>query len=224
MAVPVPKKNSSKSKTFRATLERLHGNGLNWTIARLPFQAEEFWGVRGMLRVRVRCGDVEYPTSLFPVRAGGHFILINKKIQKQARIRLGDEATFTVTPDLAPRELKMPLELQKALNEDRALRKWFDRLGYSVRKWLGDIVDNVKSPEARQRRADRIAEQAMQAMEAEKELPPFVRLAFSRIPGAEKAWREMTEIQRRHNLLAIFYYQTPQSQLKRIERIFQSES
>jgi uncharacterized protein YdeI (YjbR/CyaY-like superfamily) len=221
MAGLTAKKNTAKSKTFRATLERLHGNGLNWTIARLPFDAEKFWGVRGMLRVLVRSGEVEYRTSLFPVKTGGHFILINKKIQKQARIQLGEEATFTVSPDLAIRAIKLPVELENALNEDRALRKWFDQLSHSVRKWLSDIVENTKSPEARKRRADRVAEQAMQAMEAERELPPFVRIAFSRIPGAEKAWKEMTEIQRRHNLLAIFYYQTPQSQLRRIERIFQ---
>ena len=223
MAVLTPQKNMSKSKTFQGVLEPLHGNGLNWTIVRLPFEAEKFWGVKGMLRVRVCCGDVEYPTSLFPVRAGGHFILINKKIQKQAKIQLGDKATFIVTPDLLPRDLVMPPELEKALNEDRTLRKWFDRLRHSIRKWLIDLVNDAQSPDARKRRAERIAVQAMEAMEAERELPPFLRLAFSRIPGAEKAWRNMTDIQRRHNLLAIFYYQTPQSRQRRIERIFQSD-
>jgi|SRR5579884_2735035 len=222
MAVVIPRKNSSKSKTFRATLERLRGNGLNWTIVRLSFDAEKVWGVRGMLRVRVRCGDVEYATSLFPVRAGGHFILIKKAVQRQARLRVGDEAIFTITPDLQPRDLKLPPELEKALKQDRALRKWFDCLNYTIRKWLSDLVDNAKSPSARANRADRVAEQVFQAMDAERELPPFLRLAFSRIPGAEKAWQNMTEKQRRHNLLAIFFYQSPEARQKRIERIFQA--
>ena len=174
-----------------------------------------------MLRVRVRVNEVEYATSLFPTRSGEHFLLINKKVQKAAGVRPGDEASFTVTPDLAPRELKLPIELERALGEDRRLRKWFDRFSYSVRKWLSDLVDNAKSADARSKRADRVAEQVMQAMEAEKELPPFLRLEFRRIPGAENAWMHMTDIQRRNNLLAIFYYRTPQSQAKRIRRIFE---
>jgi hypothetical protein len=97
-------------------------------------------------------------------------------------------------------------------------------LSYSVRKWLSDLVDGAKSPNTRRQRADRVAEQVMQAMEAEKELPPFVRLEFRRIPGAESAWKRMTDIQRRNHLLAIFYYRTPQSQAKRIRRIFESEN
>src|SRR5215831_4054912 len=214
------RKSQSKSKTFRATLEPLRGNGLNWTIVRLPFQAEKLWGVRGMLRVRVKVDDVEYATSLFPTRSGGHFLLINKKVQKAAGIRLGDEATFTLTPDLVPRELRLPAELERALREDRSLRKWFDRLSYSIRKWLSDLVDTAKSAAARNKRADRIAEQVMQAMEAEKELPPFLRLEFGRIPGADNAWKNMTDIQRRNHLLGIFYYRTPLSQANRIRRIF----
>jgi uncharacterized protein YdeI (YjbR/CyaY-like superfamily) len=224
MARGFPQKGNSVSRSFRAKLEPLHGNGLNWTIARLPFPAEKVWGVRGMLRVRVRVEEVEFPTSLFPVRSGGHFILVNKKIQKAAGIRLGDEATFTVTPDLAPREVKLSSELERALGQDRSLRKWFDRLSYSVRKWLADLVDAAKSAEARLKRADRIAEQVMEAMDAENELPPLLRLTFSRIPGAERAWKNMTDIQRRNNLLAVFYYRTPQSRIKRIQRIFESRA
>jgi hypothetical protein len=101
------------------------------------------------------------------------------------------------------------------------LRKWFDRLSYSIRKWLSDLVETPKSPAARNKRADRIAEQVMQAMEAEQELPPFLRLEFRRIPGADNAWKNMTDIQRRNHLLAIFYYRTPESQTKRIRRIFE---
>jgi uncharacterized protein YdeI (YjbR/CyaY-like superfamily) len=209
---------SSNSKTFRAALEPLRSNRLNWTIARLPFSVEKTWKTRGILKVHVSINGLEYRTSLFPTRKGEHFVLVNKKMQKAARITLGSVATFTVRPDLSPRQLELPRELEEALNEDKALRKWFDRLSYSIRKWLSDIVAEGKSAETRRKRANRVAEQVMEAMDAEHDLPPMIRLTFARNPGAEQAWKKMTPIQRRHNLLAVFYYRTPESRIRRLEK------
>jgi len=78
-------------------------------------------------------------------------------MQKGARIVPGQTAKFTLTPDVLPRELKLPRELEAALNEERAVRKWFDRLNYSIRKYLTDLVADAKSQETREKRADRVA-------------------------------------------------------------------
>src|SRR5262245_50888112 len=95
-----------KSKIFSAVLEKFSGNGLNWVIARLPFSVEKTWGTRGLLRVRVEVNGFEYSTSLFPSGGGQHYLLVNKKAQKGARIFPGSTAKFTLTPDSRPRELK----------------------------------------------------------------------------------------------------------------------
>ena len=209
----------SKSKSFKARLESLDGSGLGWVIVRVPFSVEAVWGARGMLKVQVHVNDCQYRTSLFPTRRGEHFLLVNKKMQKAAGIKLGSEAKFAITPDLGPREIKMPQELVGALSQDRRLRKWFDRLSYSARKWLSDSVADAKAAATRRQRAERVAEQVMETMEAEIELPPIIRMVFSRHAGAEQAWRRMTERQRRGELLAIFYYRTPQSRIRRIEKM-----
>ncbi|PYR81228.1 MAG: hypothetical protein DMG18_16680, partial [Acidobacteria bacterium] len=72
----------SDSKTFRATLERFRGNGLNWVIVQLPFSVEKRWKTRGTLRVNVEVNGFHYRTALFPTGAGQHFLLVNKKMQK----------------------------------------------------------------------------------------------------------------------------------------------
>jgi uncharacterized protein YdeI (YjbR/CyaY-like superfamily) len=208
-------------KTFRATLEPLRANGLNWTIARLPFSVERVWKTRGILKVRVQVNGLEYRTALFPTRRGEHFLLVNKKMQKAAGIAPGSAAAFTVTPDLSPREIHLPRELERALSEDRALRKWFDRIPYSIRKWLSDMVADAKSSDTRRKRAERVAEQAMETMDAEQDLPPMIRIAFGRNPGAEEGWRKMTTNQRRQHLLAVFYYRTPESRMKRLEKVIE---
>jgi uncharacterized protein YdeI (YjbR/CyaY-like superfamily) len=211
------------SKTFDATLERFTRSRLYWVIARVPFDVEKVWGTRGLLKVIVKVGGFEYPTSLFPTGSGEHFVLVNKKMQKAARITLGSNTSFTVTPDRAPREVKMPPELTRALNEERGLRKWFDSLKYSMRKWLADQVGDAKSPETRVRRAQRVAEMAMETMQAEEDLPPMIRQAFSRNPKVAKIFRQMNDHQKRGTLLAVFYYRTPQSRLRRLEKIVPDE-
>ena len=219
--MPDSNSNFPSAKTFRATLEPLRAKGLNWTIARLPFSVEKVWKTRGILKVRVTINGYEYRTALFPTRKGEHFVLVNKKMQKAARIAPGSTAAFTITPDLSPREIHLPPELERALNEDRALRKWFDRIPYSIRKWLSDMVADAKSPDTRRKRADRVAEQAMETMDAEHDLPPMIRIAFARNPGAEEGWKKMTANQRRQNLLAVFYYRTPESRMKRLEKVIE---
>ena len=91
----------SDSKTFRATLQRFRGNGLNWVIVRLPFSVEKRWKTRGTLRVNVEVNGFHYRTAVFPTRAGQHFLLVNKKMQKAARIGPGSTAAFTLTPDFS---------------------------------------------------------------------------------------------------------------------------
>jgi uncharacterized protein YdeI (YjbR/CyaY-like superfamily) len=205
------------SKTIRATRERLRQKGVNWVIIRLPFSVEKLWKTRGIVRVNVEVNGFNYRTAIFPTRSGQHFLVVNKKMQKAGRIAPGGTGVFTLTPDFSARTIQLPQELEAALNEDRALRKWFDRLSYSTRKWLVEPVADAKSPATRRRRAQRVAENVMEAMDAYHDLPPTIRLAFARHPGAELAWQRLTETQRRHNLVAIFFYRTPESRMRRIE-------
>jgi uncharacterized protein YdeI (YjbR/CyaY-like superfamily) len=205
------------SKTFRATLERYRQKGVNWVIIRLPFSVDKAWKTRGIVRVNVEINGFNYRTAAFPTRSGQHFLIVNKKMQVAGRIAPGGTGVFTLTPDFSTRVIQLPKELETALNEERALRKFWDRLSYSVRKWLVDPVADAKSPDTRRRRAERVAENVMEALDAEHDLPPLIRLAFARHPGAEQAWKRLSETQRRHNLIAIFYYRAPESRLKRIE-------
>ena len=124
---------SENPQQFRGALEKFHGNGLNWTILRIPFSVEKIWGVRGVFRVHVDVNRYEFTASLLPTGKGEHYLIVNKKIQKAARIVPGTSAIFRVAPDRTPRELKTPAELERALSEDRALKKWFEGLNRGIK-------------------------------------------------------------------------------------------
>jgi uncharacterized protein YdeI (YjbR/CyaY-like superfamily) len=90
-----------------------------------------------------------------------------------------------------------------------------------MQKWISDMVTQPRSADARQRRADMAAEWLMSAMEAEIELPPMIKLAFTQEPNAMKGWQMMTPHRRRGNLLAVFHYRSPEARERRLEKVVQ---
>lgn len=217
------------SRTFQAVLEP-DGTSLGWTVVRVPFDPTEAWPSRKGLRVRgtVRAAlprrsssspaPFAFRTSLFRTRDGKYILLVNKRMQKAAGLTRGSVAEITLEADTEARVVTTPPELEAVLRQDRALRRWHDRLSPSYRKAIGDLITQPKSPAARRSRAERIAEGMLLAMEGEHTTPPVLELAFNRQPRARAGWQAMTPIQRRGHLLGIFWYQSPESRRKRAEK------
>jgi len=209
-----------KTKSFQAPLER-GTSRLNWVIVRIPFDVQRIWGRRGMLRVKGDINGFAFRTSLFPTGNGRHILLVNKRMQAGASAGPGTVARFNLEPDVEVRSIIVPQELERALSEDRALRRWFDKWDNSTRNYINNWVGEPKSPEARVRRADQIAERLLATMEAERELPPAIQLAFARDPSAQEGWKLMSPLKRRGHLLGIFYYRTPAARARRIAKVIQ---
>lgn len=201
-------------KSFRARLEKL-GPGLNWVIANVPFNVRKRWGMGGRPKVKGEINGFAFRTSLFPRRDGTHFVLVNKKMQRGARVSLGMVAQFTLKPDLDERVVTVPKELMHELAQDRSLARWFEKLNYSMRRYIAEWITEVKSPAARVRRAQQIAERLLETMEAERELPPMLKLAFAHHQRAREGWAHMSAGRRRQHLLGIFYYRDPESRARR---------
>ena len=209
------KKTRAVRKSLTAMLEP-DGTDLNWTVARIPFDVTKAWPVRKGRRVRGEIEGFAFRTTLFPRPGGGeHFLLVNKAMQAGAGVRAGEKARIWLEPDLEEREIPLPEELKKELNSDRGLRRWFDGLSDSMRREIGKWADEPKSPESRQKRAAKMAERLMQAMEGEQEPPPVLKAAFQRQPRAREAWFALTPAQRRNHLLGIFYYETAEGRERR---------
>ena len=126
---------------------------------------------------------------------------------------------LAIEPDLEEREAVVTQEFARLLKGQKKLAKWYGEQTESrrrdVSKWLGA----VKSVEARQRRAEQVAEWMLLAMEGEKVLPPVIEAAFGRVPAARKGWEAMTLTQRRNCLLAVFHYQSPEAREKRVKKL-----
>jgi uncharacterized protein YdeI (YjbR/CyaY-like superfamily) len=208
----------SPRKSFTALLEP-DGTALKWVIARIPFDIAKTWPVRNGRRVRGEIAGHPFRTSLFPDSHHGHFLLVNKKMQSAAKARVGSRVKIWLEPDLVERPVSLPPELTRALSADRQLRRLFDSLSDSRRREFGKFADLPKSPAAREKRAGKIAEMLMQALEGERDgenaPPPILRALFQRRPGSRDAWFALTPAQRRNHLLGIFYYESAEARERR---------
>lgn len=211
----VTKKTRAVRKRFTALLEP-DGTALNWVVARVPFDIKQAWPARKGRRVKGEMEGFAFRTTLISYpRGGGLFLMVNKKMQAGAGVRKGQKARIWLEPDLEEREIPLPKELAKELNSDRGLRKWFDSLSDSMRREIGKWADEPKGAASRQKRAERMAERLMQAMEGEQEPPPILKAIFQRKPKAREAWSALTPVQRRSHLLGIFYYETAEGRERR---------
>jgi uncharacterized protein YdeI (YjbR/CyaY-like superfamily) len=137
-------------------------------------------------------------------------------------VRVGEKARIWLEPDLEAREILLPAELEKELNSERRLRKWFDGISDSMRREIGKWAAEPKSAASRQKRAEKMAERLMQAMEGEQEPPPVLKAIFQRQPRAREAWFALTPTQRRNHLLGIFYYETVEARERRAAKAIES--
>jgi uncharacterized protein YdeI (YjbR/CyaY-like superfamily) len=208
------------SKSFKATLERIPSR-LNWVIIRIPFDVSKVWGTRSKVRVKGEMNGFAFRAPVYPTGKGYHCMLVKKSMQTGANAALGETAQFLLVPDTAKRVAIVPPELQRILNEDRSFRRWFDQLTFSIRKWICDWIVNAKNPASRVRRAEQVAEQLLSTMEAEIDLPPILKRAFASDPRAYQGWQSMTPLQRRHQLLGVFYYRSPEARDRRIAKMLE---
>jgi uncharacterized protein YdeI (YjbR/CyaY-like superfamily) len=223
----MPKATKAKpapaAKRFEARLERMRSR-LNWVIVHVPFDAAKVWGMRGQIKVKGEINGFAFRTSLFPTREGRHILLVNKRMQKGARAVEGSVARFQIELDREERTVTIPDELKRILSEDRWLRRWYDKLNHSTRNDIAKWITEPKSADARVRRAEQIAERLLAVMEAERELPPILQVAFARHPRAREGWEGMSASRRRGHLFGIFYYRTPDARARRIDKMLDDAS
>jgi uncharacterized protein YdeI (YjbR/CyaY-like superfamily) len=206
--------SSKSTRIFRAVLERVQSTP-PWVIARLPFDPRKAWPEWSGRRVRGALNGFEFQTALLSTKGQGYWFVVYKKMLAGAGAKPGDKVEIRIEPDLAERVYAEPRELAAVLRQDKDLRRWFNAMTPSTRRWFAMFVDQAKGAETRKQRAERIAEIVMQVVEGEEIPPPILRAAFQRQPMAEQAWNASTRAQRRNHLLGIFMAQGVEARQRR---------
>lgn len=195
---------------------------LRWVIARIPFDAIKRWGKRGQIKVQGEINGFAFGATLFPDGQGGHFLIVNKKMLAGSKTAAGLTAKFRLQPDTTPRiTVPPPAELLRELGQSKRLLKFFESLSSSRRHEIAKWIAQCKTSDARKRRSKQIAERLMETMEAERELPPVMQIAFRQNPRAAEQWQRMSPSHRRAHLFGIFYYRTPEARAARVAKMIE---
>lgn len=208
-------------KSFTGTLISLDDPGsanLGWKVIDIPFDVKKVFGKAGRLPVRGDVNGFPFRTSLFPRKNGKHFLLVNKKVQHGADISLGSKAKVTIEFDEEERTVEIPAILKKEIEEDKDLLRYFTSLNYSTRKYMSDMIADRKSAASKKKQTERIAEILVEMRDGEENPPPILEAEFARNPKARKGWNKMTASHKRGHLWGIFYYQNPESRMKRLQK------
>ena len=93
--------------------------------------------------------------STVAVMGGAYMVGVNAENREGAKVKGGDKIEVTIQLDTEERVVEVPVELQKVLNKDSAMKKYFESLSYSKKKLLAQPIKDAKTEETKVSRIEK---------------------------------------------------------------------
>jgi hypothetical protein len=142
-------------KRFRAILETDDESA--FTYIKIPFDVKTVFG-KARLPVRVTVNGYGYRSTLAPY-GGVHYLGVNQTVRQGAQVKAGDRVIVTLEADEAPRTIKPPTDLARALRTSPAAQARWKQLSFTHQKEYVAAIEDAKKPETRLRRIEKTIEQ-----------------------------------------------------------------
>lgn len=156
------------------------------TILRLPEAASKELPSRGQVAISGTINGREFRTVLEPDGYWGHWMRIDKELQKNAGIAAGDDVTLEIAPTKEWPEPDVPSDLEKALvAAPESIQKLWKEITPMARwEWVR-WVNETRNPETRKHRV----EVSVSKMQGGKRRPCCFNLAACTDPELSKSGR-----------------------------------
>ncbi len=123
----------------------------SWTILHLPKSASAKLPSRGMVMVEGTINGVDVQTPLEPDGKGSHWFSVEKSLQEDAGVRVGEGATLAIAPMKAWPDPALPADWKTALAANPTVQKlWKDITPIARWDWIRWIRMS-KNPETRRK-------------------------------------------------------------------------
>jgi Bacteriocin-protection, YdeI or OmpD-Associated/Domain of unknown function (DUF1905) len=133
---------------IRTTLE-LHGKTA--TGFQVPDEVVTALGSGKRPAVRVTIGKHTYRSTVAPM--GGVFLIpVSAEHRQAAGVSAGEAIEVIIELDNEPREVTVPADFARALDEDVAAKQRFEAMSYTHRREHVRAIEDAKTAETRQRR------------------------------------------------------------------------
>lgn len=148
---------NTSSVRFHAVI--LQNGSINAAFIEFPFSAEEVFGKKGRIKVKVVFdGRIEYRGSLARMKTECHILGITRDIRQQLGKTFGDKVSVSVTEDLEERTVEMPDDILSVLVGNPEAKALFDAMNYTHRKEYIRWISEAKKPETRENRKKKMIE------------------------------------------------------------------
>ena len=140
------------AKLFRPEATEKIGS---WTLLTLPKNASAKLPSRGMTMVEGTINGFPFRAALEPDGKGSHWLRVNKAMHDAAGADAGDTVTVEITRTGEEPELRVPMDLRKALAAaPQAQALWADITPMARRDWIL-WISSAKQPETRRGRIEK---------------------------------------------------------------------
>ena len=151
---PVKQQKTESTIRFSAELIRTEQTE-SWTFLTLPKSVSAKLPSRGVTMVEGVINSLPFRAALEPDGKGSHCLKINQTMQDAADANAGDAVTVEIARVGDEPELRVPMDLRKALAAaPKAEASWADITPMARRDWIFSIC-TAKQPETRRRRIEK---------------------------------------------------------------------
>jgi Bacteriocin-protection, YdeI or OmpD-Associated/Domain of unknown function (DUF1905) len=127
----------------------------SWTLLTLPKTASAKLPSRGLTMVEGVINSLPFRAALEPDGKGSHCLKVNQAMHAAVDAAAGDSVAVEITRIGEEPELRVPMDLCKALAADpKAQAAWADITPMARRDWIFSI-STAKQPETRRRRIEK---------------------------------------------------------------------
>ncbi len=152
---PAKRQETKSTILFTARFLRPSEKIGSWATLTLPKSASAKLPSRGMTMVEGVINFLPFRAALEPDDKGSHWFRVSQAMRDAAGAGEGDTVTVEITRAGDEQELRMPMDLRKALAAaPTAQASWADITPMSLRDWIFSI-STAKQPETRRRRIEK---------------------------------------------------------------------
>ena len=118
----------------------------------LPFDTREVWG-KAKVPVKVTINGYTWRSTVGN-RGGIQYLVVNAAARRHAGVKVGDVVTIILEPDTEKRDIKIPVQLRRALGAK--LTEKLYRLSFSHKKEFVVWYTQAKKEDTRARRVEKM--------------------------------------------------------------------
>ena len=122
---------------FDSEIMRLEGK-IKWNVFHFPYPAQEHFGSKGNIPVRVTVDGHAFDHMMLPSK-NGHYLVYNEFIRRAVGKQCGDVVHVTLEKDTKKRELVLPAYIGGALQSAGVMETFLKLPDYEKREQINHI-------------------------------------------------------------------------------------